>query len=252
MSVRRQNLKPGAANRHGGGVFITGTDTGVGKTRVGLGLLAAARAQGYRTAAMKPVSAGCAVTSEGLRNDDALALKRAATLDRPYALVNPVAFAPPIAPHIAAAESAVPIDLRRIQSAFKQLRSGADFCVVEGAGGWLVPLGPRTSLADMAARLALPVVLVVGIRLGCLNHALLTVESIRRRGVTFAGWVANVLAGDDARPQANVDALRARIDAPLLATVPYRRRAGLKMFKQAFETPAGLRFLRRASDPRPD
>lgn len=250
MSGRRFSGCPEAGGSSGGGVFVTGTDTGVGKTWVGLGLLAAANAQGYRTAAMKPVSAGCAVTPEGLRNADALALQRAATLERSYALVNPVAYAPPIAPHIAAAESRRPVDLRRIRSAYTRLKSGADFWVVEGAGGWLVPLGPRTSLADLAQQLALPVILVVGIRLGCLNHALLSVESIRQRGVVFAGWVANVLVTDEARPQANIDALRARIDAPLLARVPHRRRVGLSTFKAAFDTPAGRRFIRRMTRPK--
>ncbi|HEY5701296.1 MAG TPA: dethiobiotin synthase [Gammaproteobacteria bacterium] len=226
-----------------GGIFVTGTDTGVGKTVVSLGLLAAAKAMGFRTVAMKPVSAGCTRTPQGLRNEDALALQRAATLERPYDDVNPVAYVPPIAPHIAAEETGRPVNLRRIYRAYGRLCRAADLCVVEGAGGWLVPLGPRTSLADMAQRLGLPVILVVGIRLGCLNHALLSVESIERRGIAFAGWVANVLVADEARPQANIDALRARIRAPLLGRVPLTRRPGVAVFRRAFETPAGRQLL---------
>lgn len=252
VTVTRPPRRREAGAISGLGVFVTGTDTGVGKTRVSLGLLSAANALGYRTAAMKPVSAGCTLTPQGLRNADALSLQREATLERPYELVNPVAYAPPIAPHVAAAESKRPVDLRRIQRAYSRLSRGADFCVVEGAGGWLVPLGPRTSLADLAERLALPVVLVVGIRLGCLNHALLSVESIRQRDVVFAGWVANVLVAEEARPQANIDALRTRIDAPLLARVPYRCRAGPSIFRDAFEGPHRHRLIQQSSTPGAD
>lgn len=247
MSGARAARRQGSVRTAARGIFVTGTDTGVGKTRIGLGLLAAAHTLGLRTAAMKPVSAGCERTADGLRNDDAVALQRQASLERPYTLVNPVAYAPPIAPHIAAAEAGRPVDMRRIQRAYARLRRGADLCVVEGAGGWLVPLGPRTTMADLAHRLELSVMLVVGIRLGCLNHALLSVDSIRQCGVEFAGWVANILVTDEVRPQANIDALRARIDAPLLACVPFRRRPGLSIFKTAFETPAGHRFIRRTA-----
>lgn len=226
------------------GVFVTGTDTGVGKTCLSLCLLAAANALGYRTVGMKPVSAGCERTADGLRNDDAVAIQKVASAKRPYELVNPVAYEPAIAPHIAAAEAKSIIDLRRIQRAFSRLTRGADFCVVEGAGGWLVPLGRRTSLADLALRLGLPVVLVVGIRLGCLNHALLSQESIVNRSLPLAGWVANVLDGS-ARPEANIEALRQRIDAPLIARVPQLPDPTQAAFSAAFDASGGPAWLRR-------
>ncbi|MDX1512173.1 MAG: dethiobiotin synthase [Gammaproteobacteria bacterium] len=246
---RRSATRARSPGAECGGVFVTGTDTGVGKTRVSVGLICAANAAGYRTVAMKPVSAGCEATPAGLRNDDALALQQAARLERPYPLVNPFAFAPPIAPHIAAAEVGRSIELRRIAGAYRRLINGADFCVVEGAGGWTVPLGPRSSLADLPSRLGLPVLLVVGIRLGCLNHALLTVESIEARGVDLAGWVANILVAEGERPQANIDALRARIRAPFVGQIPWRRRAGGSSFRRVFESEPGRRFLRRVAGP---
>ncbi len=216
------------------GVFVTGTDTGVGKTWVSLGLIAAMQAQGLSVVAMKPVSAGCERTPEGLRNEDALLLQRQASLAQPYEWVNPVAFKPPIAPHIAAAEIGARIDFSRIERNFNRLAVTADCCVVEGAGGWLVPLGARKSFADLAARLALPVLLVVAIRLGCLNHALLTVESIRRRGLSLLGWVANLTAPDIPRVNENIAALNARIPAPRMATVEYTPTPTVAHFKRAF------------------
>lgn len=226
------------------GLFVTGTDTGVGKTCVSVCLLTAASALGCRTVGMKPVSAGCEPTADGLRNDDALALQTAASLERPYQQVNPVALAPAIAPHIAAAEANSAIDLRRIQRAFARLVRGADFCVVEGAGGWLVPLNRRSDLADLALRLKLPVVLVVGIRLGCLNHALLTQESILNRNLPVAGWVANVL-DTSARPEANIEALCQRIEAPLIARVPQLTNPTRAAFQAAFDAAGGPDWLRR-------
>lgn len=234
---------PGRCRGHG--LFVTGTDTGVGKTWVSLGLMAALQAQGFSVAGMKPVSAGCASTPEGLRNEDALLLQRQSTLPLPYEWVNPVAFEPPIAPHIAASEIGARIDFARIQRAHRRLAASADLCVVEGAGGWLVPLGARSSFADLAVHLALPVVLVVAIRLGCLNHALLTVESIERRKLCLFGWVANLLAPDTAREAQNIEALETRISAPRLATVKYAPTTTVAHFADSLATSKARRLLRR-------
>lgn len=207
----------------GRGLFVTGTDTGIGKTWVALGTMAFLRARGFSVAGMKPVASGCRMDAQGLRNEDAELLRAAATSEVPYEQVNPFAFGPPVAPHIAAAEAGVAISLERIAAAYRTLAAGADWCIVEGIGGWLVPLGPRATVADMAARLALPVVLVVGVRLGCLNHALLSVQGIRARGCRLLGWVANVLAPEKAaRPAQNIAALAERIEAPLLGAVPWQ------------------------------
>ena len=203
--------------------FVTGTDTGVGKTQVSSLLLRAAAAQGHSTLGLKPVAAGCESTPNGLRNDDAIALMAASTVVLPYAQVNPVTLAEPIAPHIAAAREhrrlRVPQLAGLVRGAMMQAR--ADFTLVEGAGGWRVPLNERESLADLAVELKLPVLLVVGIRLGCINHALLTAEAIHRDGLVLAGWVANeidpgMMAADD-----NIATLAALLPAPLLVRVGY-------------------------------
>lgn len=203
------------------GFFVTGTDTGVGKTWVAVGLLTALAQRGLTTAAMKPVASGCAQTPAGLRNDDALQLAAAAGATRSYDLVNPYAFAPAVAPHIAAGTAGVHIDLDLIAARFQGLSRGVDLVIVEGVGGWQVPLNERETVADLAARLCLPVILVVGVRLGCLNHALLTFESIERTGVTCAGWVANTIEAQSERFAENIQALRARLPAPLLGVVPH-------------------------------
>lgn len=229
--------------RRPGGVFVTGTDTGVGKTWVSLGLMAALQAQSLSVVGMKPVSAGCERTPGGLRNEDAVLLQRQASVAHPYERINPVAFEPPIAPHIAAIEAGVDIDFARIERAYRTLAASADLCVVEGAGGWLVPLSARKSFADLAERLALPVFLVVAIRLGCLNHALLTVESIERHGLPLAGWVANLLAPEIPRARENIEALSARIRAPRMATVGYTPKPTVAHFQRAFSGEATRRQL---------
>lgn len=198
------------------GWFVTGTDTGVGKTLVAAAMIGRLRRNGMAVAPMKPVAAGL----EDGRCADVDALVGAAGGHYPSELVNPYRFADPIAPHIAAERAGVAIDPDRIVAAFRQLAAGADAVVVEGAGGWRVPLGPGFDLSDLAQRLALPVVLVVRIRLGCLNHALLTAESIAGRGLALAGWVANAVdPALDAAPE-NVSALAERLTAPLLGEIP--------------------------------
>ena len=198
--------------------FITGTDTGVGKTHVTCALLHASRQQGWRALGMTPVAAG--VESDG-RNADVTQLQAASTLLMPTTLVNPFLYAPPIAPHIAAAETGRPIALAPILDAFAQLRRAADLVWVEGVGGFRVPLGADWDTADLAQALGLPVVLVVGMRLGCLNHALLTAEAIMRRGLLLAGWVANCIDPHMDRLAENLDSLRTRLDAPLLGVLPH-------------------------------
>ena len=208
------------------GVFITGTDTGVGKTRVATGLCQAYADLGRRVAAMKPVSAGCSMTPAGLSNADALALGDAATVRCSYSDLNPYAFEAPIAPHIAAADAGVDIDLEVLDRAYRRLAAESDVVVVEGAGGFLVPVGPAASLADLAVMWQLDVVLVVGLRLGCLNHALLTLEAIERRGLRLAGWVGNAIEAQFPRRAENLDALGARLGAPCLASLEFAPQAG--------------------------
>ncbi|MCA1978258.1 MAG: dethiobiotin synthase [Thiobacillus sp.] len=200
------------------GVFVTGTDTGVGKTRVAVALVHALRARGLRVAAMKPVAAG---TEAGQPNEDVAALRAAANVDAPLADINPYAFDPPIAPHIAAAQAGVVIDIERISAAYARLAARADAVVVEGAGGWRVPLSDAADMSDLAARLGLPVLLVVGLRLGCLNHALLSAESIRARGLAWAGWVGNRIDPAMACADENLAALRARLPGPCLGVQPF-------------------------------
>ena len=203
------------------GVFVTGTDTEIGKTWAACALLAALGTRGLATVAMKPVASGCQVTPDGLRNDDALALLSAATVQVPYQQVNPYAFEPPIAPHIAAREAGVAIDFQEIASAAHRLAARADFLVVEGVGGWRVPLSQQGGVSVLARTLDLPVVLVVGLRLGCLNHALLSAETILGDGLTLAGWIANSVDPAMSRREDNLAALREGIPAPCLGVLPF-------------------------------
>ncbi len=202
--------------------FITGTDTDAGKTLIACALLAKAQQEGLITAAMKPISAGCELTDDGLRNDDALQLQSAMSLDLPYEVVNPVAFAPPVAPHIAAMQAGKSLSVHRLSGfcrGFNMQRF--DFGVIEGAGGWRVPLNPRETMADLAKELQLPAILVVGMKLGCINHALLTAEAIERDGVKLAGWVANRIDPDMSAFDENLMTLKKLIRAPLLGEVPF-------------------------------
>lgn len=203
------------------GYFVTGTDTEVGKTWVSVGVITALKQRGLQVAAMKPVSAGCDETEQGLRNSDALWLQRHANVALAYDQVNPYALAPPIAPHIAAGQVGVEIDVKRLRAAYSAMAAQADCVVVEGAGGWLVPLNDRHTMADLAQALGLPVILVVGIRLGCINHALLSAEAIARSGLPLAGWVANRVDRHCEVAQANIQAIAQRIEAPLLGEVPH-------------------------------
>jgi dethiobiotin synthetase len=202
-------------------LFITGTDTGVGKTVVACALVRGLIAGGAKVAVMKPVAAGAQRTAEGLRNEDALELLRVANVQAPYSEVNPYCFEPPISPHIAADEAGIEIDVGLIDDILVGLSARADWVVVEGAGGWLAPLSPRMSMADLARALGTPALLVVGVRLGCLNHARLTRESIRAAGVSCAGWIANQLDPHMARAAENLASLADLLGEEPLARVPH-------------------------------
>ena len=202
------------------GYFVTGTDTGVGKTAITVALIHKLAEAGYRVAGMKPVASGCRHTALGLRNEDAEAIMEASSSPPAYELVNPYAFAPAIAPHLAAIEAGQNIELEKIRNAFESIAKSADRVVVEGVGGWRVPLGRVITTEHMAKALDLPVILVVGLRLGCLNHALLTAGAILDAGMTLAGWVANQLDPEMARMSENIVSLQQRINAPMLGHIP--------------------------------
>jgi len=203
------------------GYFVTGTDTGVGKTWATLGLMGALKARGLTVAGMKPVASGCRTTPAGLRNPDAELIGKEASQAFPYEMVNPYAYAPAIAPHIAAGDAGGAIELSRILAAHQNLVAGADFIVVEGVGGWRVPLNDHQGIADLARCLAHPVLLVVGLRLGCISHALMTAETIAADGVVLAGWIANQLDPAYERSSETVESLRRRLPAPLLGQLPW-------------------------------
>ena len=198
--------------------FVTGTDTEVGKTAISCALLKAAEGQGLRTAAIKPVAAGC--DAQG-HNDDALQLMECMTESMDYAQVNPVALQAAIAPHIAAQQEGRRMQAARLAGLCRGVMlEGADFTLIEGAGGWRVPISPRETLADVAVHLQLGVIMVVGMRLGCINHALLSAEAIRRDGLMLAGWVANQPGVRMNCHDENLDTLRNMLPAPLLGEVP--------------------------------
>jgi dethiobiotin synthetase len=226
----------------GRGVFITGTDTGVGKTRVAVALLTALARAGVRVVGMKPVAAGAERTGGGKRaaggkragvlcNDDALRLQAAGNVAVPYEAVNPYCFREPVSPHIAAAWDGERVDLARIAAAGARLRAAADFVVVEGAGGWLAPVSARRTMADVAAACGFPVLLVVGLRLGCLNHALLTAQAVAAQG-RLLGWVGSAIDAHFEAADENLATLAARLPAPRLGLLPHsgsRRRDAVEL-----------------------
>jgi dethiobiotin synthetase len=218
MSTARQGQGPGAQ-----GIFITGTDTGVGKTLIATTILGLWATHGLAVAGYKPVAAGCEVEDGVLSNADARRLLAASSIPLSYAEVNPYALVPAIAPHLAAADAGITLAMDRMVAGYEMLSARAERIVVEGAGGWAVPLDDELTFADLALALDLPVVLVVGIRLGCINHALLTQDAILASGARFAGWVANEIDPEMREPARNVDTLVARLDAPHLGSVPFQR-----------------------------
>ncbi|MCO4785861.1 dethiobiotin synthase [Marinomonas atlantica] len=204
--------------------FITGTDTDAGKTHVCVGLLAAAARQNLRSMGVKPISAGAEMIDGKLRNDDALKIQAASSVSLHYEQVNPVVFEPAVAPHIAAAKENKIITVTRLEGFVRgSLLTPHDFALVEGAGGWRVPVNDRELLSDLAKRLAMPVIVVVNMRLGCLNHAFLTMEAIRRDGLKIAGWVAN--GGQDYMScyEENLATLNSMLSAPLLGRLSWHQ-----------------------------
>lgn len=203
-------------------LFITGTDTDCGKTELTLALMSAFQARGERVLGMKPVASGCEPTPQGLRNADALRLQAQASVAVDYRLINPFTFRPPIAPHIAAAQAGVEVAVEPIRSAYDALCARADRVLVEGVGGWRVPLGPGLDLNQLPRQLELSVILVVGMRLGCLNHALLTAESIEHGGDHLIGWISNQVDPHMAVLDDNLATLAERIAAPCLGVIPWQ------------------------------
>lgn len=201
--------------------FITGTDTNVGKTRVAISLLKKLNAQGYSTVGLKPLSSGCYKTNEGLRNQDATALQQAASIKLPYEWVNPLAFEPNIAPHLAAQEVNVRLSVASLFEACEPaLNLDPDVLIIEGAGGFLCPLNERETMADFSRKLSFPVILVVGMRLGCLNHSLLTCHSIHMHGLQSAGWVAHSPKEKMPYLEENISSLKKLIAIPYLGIHP--------------------------------
>ena len=226
--------------------FVTGTDTEVGKTYVTCAVLRTLVGAGLRVVAMKPVAAGCVVNAQGeLDNEDVLAHAAASNVPAPRALVNPYAFAPPVSPHLAAQEAGVTIDFSHLHSCLDTLRKEADLVLVEGAGGWLAPVDDERTMADMARALGLPVILVVGMRLGCLNHALLSTEAILASGARLAGWFANEIDPAMSRAPENLAYLKQHIAAPFLGFIPHASRGEKAQSNQVQILEPGLEALTR-------
>lgn len=201
--------------------FVTGTDTGIGKTVASVALLHALRARGLRAVGMKPVASGCDATPGGLRNEDAVALQAASHPSPSYADVNPFAFVDPTTPELAATLDGGAVSLPPIEAAFARLRATADTVVVEGAGGWLAPWSPTLMQSDLVRALDLPVILVAGLRLGSISHAWLTARAIRAEGLRLAGWIGNAVDPDWRHPDANLAILARGLDAPCLGLLPH-------------------------------
>ena len=204
--------------------FVAGTDTGVGKTLVSAALLHVYNARGQSTLGLKPVAAGCEETDDGLQNEDAQLLKTYSSIKLPYQQINPIALKLAIAPHIAASHENRNLSVSRIQGVLNgAFTEKADVNIIEGAGGWKVPLNRTETMADLAKALNLPVILVVGVRLGCINHALLSAEAIVRDGLTLAGWVANHIDAEMPFATENVEALKSRLSCPCMGEIPFIR-----------------------------
>lgn len=204
-------------------IFITGTDTHVGKTYITTNLLQQLKQQGYSTIGLKPLSSGCSLDSAGkLRNEDALLLQQAASINLPYEIINPYAFAPPIAPHIAAATEGIDLTVAQLNEKVQPaLDYSADFCLIEGVGGWHMPLNKRETMANFVKEHNFPVILVVGLRLGCLNHGILTAQAILNDHISLMGWIANCLDPHMEFVDENIEILQSWIKAPLLGKVEY-------------------------------
>lgn len=204
------------------GWFVTGTDTGIGKSVASASLLHALRRRGLRAVGMKPLASGCEASAEGWRNEDALLLQAASEPRPAYADINPYALPLPLAPELAAADAGVTIDLQPILDAYARLSAQADAVVVEGVGGWAAPLSATLDQADLVRALDLPVVLVVGLRLGCINHARLTARAIAADGLRLAGWICNDIDPAMTRADENFELLKTRLPVPCWGRLPFR------------------------------
>ncbi len=212
--------------------FITGTDTEIGKTWCSAALIHALQ-QNNSVAVMKPIASGCEKIADGLRNADALLLQATCKLTLPYDWINPYRFEPPIAPHLAAQQINTQIKLDKIIQIHQQLQNQADIIIIEGVGGWRVPIDDKHSLVDLVNALQAQVILVVGLRLGCINHALLTAEAIQRDGCQLKGWIANCL-DEDYEVATTLETLQPRIYAPLLGVMPFQNRLNVALLAQNF------------------
>lgn len=201
--------------------FVTGTDTEVGKTVASAALLQAARRLGKKTAGFKPVASGSEMTPEGLRNTDALALQRNSSIDLAYAAVNPYTFAEPTSPHIISADEGRPIAFDVLSAGLRALEEQADWVLVEGAGGWFTPLSEQHTFADWVEAERLPVILVVGVKLGCINHAVLTAQAVQQAGLRLAGWIANDVVAPGKRHPEYLATLKRMLPAPFLGEIPW-------------------------------
>ncbi|GMT40255.1 MAG: ATP-dependent dethiobiotin synthetase BioD [bacterium] len=216
------------------GYFITGTDTGVGKTLVSAAVIIALRNQGLRVSGMKPVASGCVNNGSGFRNEDADRLLNASTADADYDIICPYRFSEPVAPHIAAKKAGINISIDHIAQCYSQLNSSSDAVVVEGTGGWQVPINEEQYMSDVAIELALPVVIVVGGRLGCINHALLTAEGVIASGLSVAGWIFNQI--DPGLQQASEvkSTLQSHMPGLLLADIPWQEKPDATAISREF------------------
>ena len=210
--------------------FITGTDTNVSKTWATIALMRYLQNQGKSVVGMKPVAAGCTMQDGQLKNEDALLIQKNASVSVAYELINPYAYELPVSPHIAGADN--PADLAQVLVQFERLKKLADSVVVEGAGGWYSPLNEREANSDLAVALALPVIMVVAIRLGCINHARLTYQAIRQSGVNCAGWIAMCTDSTMLSRDENIATIKSTVDAPLLGVLPYREIADFEFFSE--------------------
>lgn len=217
------------------GFFITGTDTGVGKTLISTALINALRGQGLRVSGMKPVASGCIDNGYGLRNEDADQLLEAANVSADYDLICPYRFMPPIAPHIAAQQEGIDIRIDYIMQCYQKLQSCADVVVVEGVGGWQVPISEDQFMSDLAVETGLPVIIVVGVRLGCINHALLTVDSVLASGLAVAGWVFNQIDPDMQQLDAVKQTLQGFMPGTMLADIPYQEVPDVEAIVRSFQ-----------------
>lgn len=216
------------------GYFVTGTDTGIGKTWSTLTLMQYFQAQGRVVIGMKPVASGCEQHNGELRNEDALLIQEQSSILLPYQDINPYAFAPPVSPHIAAKQAGRTIDLDVVIAKYRQLEKQADIVIVEGVGGWLVPLNEQEDVADLAERLDLPVIVVVGMRLGCLSQAKLTFAAIRQKGLACHGWIASCVDPDMRMLDENIQTLCQVATMPLLAVFPYEPQLNTEHFCKKF------------------